>query len=247
YYKIYRLLKQGIENHEFSPNDAMPGENALAERYHVSRLTIRRSLDLLQRDGLVERRQGSGTFPIKAAIKVQPFSADINKLLAHLNGMAASTRALLLAFSYEIPNPDVQSKLELAVNARVQKAIRVRRYEDAPFSYLTTYVPEHIGKRFSQDDLTLYPIQTLFKKLGIKLVSAEQSITAILADVQHAENLDMEVGSPLLCINRVIRDASNTPIEYLIAAYNPHRFEYRMAMSNKRTKGKDSWIMDENQ
>ncbi|MEO6984629.1 MAG: GntR family transcriptional regulator, partial [Paralcaligenes sp.] len=46
YYKIYRLLKQGIENHEFSPNDAMPGENALAERYHVSRLTIRRSLDL---------------------------------------------------------------------------------------------------------------------------------------------------------------------------------------------------------
>jgi len=245
YYRIYRLLKQGIENYEFRNNLPLPGENALAERYGVSRLTIRRSLELLQREGLIERRQGSGTFPVGNSVKVQPLSADINKLLAHLDRMGASSQARLLEFAYETPNPDVQNRLELAANAKVQKAIRVRDYDGAPFSYLLTYVPEHIGRRFSEDDLVRQPMQTIFKKLKIKPASAEQSITAQLADVHHAEALDLETGSPLLCIRRVIRDTSNTPVEYLIAAYNPNRFEYRMTMSNKHLKGHDSWVMDE--
>lgn len=247
YYRIYRLLKQGLEQREFKQDEPLPGENALAQRYGVSRLTIRRSLELLQREGLVRRRQGSGTYPLYSSVGGQPFSADINKLLAHLNRMGADTRARVLEFAYETPSPDVQGRLELAANAKVQKAIRVRYYEDTPFSYLVTYVPEPIGKRYTANDLTHLPIQTIFRKLGIKLASAEQSLTARLADAHHAQALGVEVGAPLLCIHRVIRDIDNTPIEYLVADYNPERYEYRMAMSNKRAQGRDSWVMDNGQ
>ncbi|SHI11002.1 GntR family transcriptional regulator [Pollutimonas bauzanensis] len=245
YYKIYRLLKQALENRDFASDEALPGENALAEKYQVSRLTIRRSLELLQREGLIERRQGSGTYPTVSSVKVQPLPADINKLLAHLNKMGATTEAKLLSFAYEMPNPDVQNRLELAANTAVQKAIRVRYYEGAPFSYLITYVPEHLGRRYTEEDLMRHPLQALFKKSGMRAAAAEQSLTATLADTQHADALAVEVGSPLLCIRRVVRDAGNRPMEYLIAAYNPARFEYRMTMSNKRSKGEDAWIMDD--
>ncbi|NGM88248.1 GntR family transcriptional regulator [Parapusillimonas sp. SGNA-6] len=231
YYKIYRLLKQAIENREYAGNEALPGENALAQKYEVSRLTIRRSLELLQNEGLVERRQGSGTYPIMRDVTVQELPADINKLLADLDKMGTDTQVRLLDFHYEMPNADVQSRLQLPRGMQVQKAIRVRHHKGAPFSFLTTYVPEHIGRRYTQDDLVQYSMQALFRKIGMRAASAEQTLTATLADAEHANALEVDAGSALLCIKRVIRDADGAPLEYLVAAYNPRRFEYRMTLS----------------
>src|SRR5690606_42101169 len=104
YYKIYRLLKHAIENGHYVDNEAMPGENVLAEQYKVSRLTIRRSLELLQREGLIERRQGSGTFPVMGNVASQPLRADINKLVAHLNKMGTGTQVQELNLEYETAN-----------------------------------------------------------------------------------------------------------------------------------------------
>jgi GntR family transcriptional regulator len=245
YYKIYRLLKQAIESGQYAHDEAMPGENLLAEKYQVSRLTIRRSLELLQREGLVQRRQGSGTFPIPRNVAAQPLPADINKLMAHLNKMGSGTRARLLSFSYETPSEIIRHQLELPANGRVQKAIRVRYHNDAPFSYLVTYVPDDIGQRYSEDDMARTPLQALLKGLGIRLGSAEQAFTATAADAHHAEALNVDISSPLLCIKRVTRDTQGRPVEYLIAVYNPETFEYRMALSNKSAKGVDAWTVDD--
>lgn len=245
YYKIYRLLKHAIVNGQYVHNEAMPGENALATKYQVSRLTIRRSLELLQREGLVERRQGSGTFPIIKNSATQPLPADINKLVAHLNKMGASTQARLLGFEYETANEMARHQLELPANSKVQKAIRVRHHNGIPFSYLVTYVPEDIGRRYSKEDMAHTPLQTLLKGLGIRLGSAEQSFTATAADAHHAEALDINISSPLLCIKRLNRDTKGRPVEYLIAVYNPEHFEYRMTLSNKRSKEGDDWVLNE--
>ncbi|MGB3290125.1 MAG: GntR family transcriptional regulator [Burkholderiaceae bacterium] len=244
YYRIYRLLKQAIESHQFTGDEALPSENALAQQYQVSRLTIRRSLELLQHDGLIERRQGRGTFPKLGNIKTAPLPADINKLLAGLSEMGSSTRASVLSFGYETASPYVCTQLELPQGAKVQKSIRVRYRDEQPFSYLTTYVPEHIGRQYGADDLVRQPIQAIFKTLGMKLASAEQGISAILADVQHAEALRVDAGAALLRIRRVVRDLDGAPVEYLDAAYNPAHFEYRMTLANKRSKAGDNWVMD---
>src|SRR3546814_9452824 len=104
--------------------------------------------------------------------------------------------------------------------------------------------PEHIGRQYSEDDLLRLPIQSIFKKLDMKLASAEQGISAILADMQHVEALQVDAGSALLRISRVVRDVEGAPVEYLIAAYNPARFEYRMTLSHKRSKAGDTGVMD---
>jgi Transcriptional regulators len=247
YYRIYRLLRQAIEEQQFSSGEAMPGENALAERYGVSRLTIRRSLELLQQEGLIERRQGAGTYVSQAALRSKPLRADFKKLQAHISEMGTSTRVQLLSFQYELPNAEVKTRLELGSNQKVQKAVRVRYTDQGPFSYLTTYVPESIGRRYSAEDLERHAIQDLFHRLGIAPASADQSITAILADVHHAETLGVSAGSALLCIKRCVRDADGHPIEYLIAAYNPERFEYRMDLAHVAgdQHGKGLWVLED--
>ncbi len=245
YYKIYRLLKQAVENGHYAHHEAMPGENVLAQQYQVSRLTIRRSLDLLQRDGLVERRQGSGTFPVAGNAAAQPLRADINKLVAHLNKMGTGTQVRLLSFGYETANEMARHQLELPAGSKLQKAIRVRYHNKAPFSYLVTYVPEDIGRRYTEEDMTRQPLQALLKGLGIRLGSADQSFTATAADAHHAEALNVGISSPLLVIKRLTRDTQGRPVEYLVATYNPECFEYRMALSNKRSKGVEGWILDD--
>src|SRR3546814_16331687 len=119
--------------------------------------------------------------------------------------MGSSPQASLLSFGYETASPDVCTKLELPHGSTVQKAVRVRYHDDHPFSYLITYVPEHIGRQYSEDDLLRLPIQSIFKKLDMKLASAEQGISAILADMQHVEALQVDAGSALLRISRVER------------------------------------------
>lgn len=246
YYKIYRLLKQAIESSQFEPDKAMPSENALAEKFKVSRLTVRRSLELLEHEGLIERRQGSGTYPTnRASTQTAALPADINTLLANIYSMGQSTQVALLEFNYQMPDPDTRARLELPANVKVQRAVRVRHHNNQPFSYLVTYVPEPIGRNFTEADLKSNSLHALLQKQNVAPWEAEQTFSAMLADAHHAEALGVDIGAALLCIRRVVRDRKGTPIEYLIAAYNPALFEYRMSLSQApATKGQSNrWVL----
>jgi GntR family transcriptional regulator len=247
YYRIYRLLKQAIESGQFPAEQAIPSENALASHYKVSRLTVRRSLELLQNEGLIQRRQGSGTYPTpESQAQTAALPADINTLMANIASMGESTQVRLLEFTYQIPSPDTRARLELPVSARVQRAVRVRYYKNQPFSYLITHVPESIGRHYTEADLRSTPLHTLFRQHAIEPWEAEQTFSATLADADQAEALGVDVGAALLCIRRTVRDRQGAPIEYLIASYNPARFEYRMALSHRPSLNNDSghWVLD---
>lgn len=228
YHKVYLLLRQRLESGQFDPHEPMPGEHALAEQYGVSRLTVRRSLEALANDGLVTRRQGSGTFPVASAALAQPQrSSDIDSLLAHLSSMGVQTDVNVLEFGYETATADIARRLDLEPDSRVQKAVRIRRHKGCPFSHLTTYIPEDIGLRFQGKDLSSQPLLEIFRRIGVEVGGADQAITAILADLHTAGPLEVPIGSPLLSLHRLVRDSSGRPVEYLIAAYRPDRYEYR--------------------
>jgi GntR family transcriptional regulator len=238
YHQVYLLLRQRLEAGQFDRDAPMPGENALAAEYGVSRLTLRRSLDQLEAEGLVARRQGSGTYPLAEPALVRPQrSDDIDGLLAHLANMGEHTEVRLLSMELQSAPSDVAHELGLAPDARVQKSVRVRSHGGQPFSHLVAYVPENIGARYSRQDLATRPLLRILRSLGIKLAAAEQSMTAVLADLDTAAALDVHIGSPLLAIRRVVRDDQGQPVEYLQAVYRPDRYEYRMNLSAQEVEG----------
>lgn len=228
YYSIYRLLKQALESGDYEADAPLPTESALCELHGVSRQTIRRSLGMLQAEGLIHRRQGSGAYANGQKVKKEPLPTDINSLMVGLNRMGHSTQVRVLSFDYRTVTLDVQRHLELAPKSQVQKAERVRFHGGRPFSLLTTYLPEFLGKKITKEDLAQRPLYELLQVQGVVLSAAEQSITAIIADHHHSKALEVEEGAALLCIRRITRDADGRPVEYLVAAYNPARFEYGM-------------------
>ncbi len=243
YHKVYLLLKQRLEAGGFATDSAMPGENALAAEYGVSRLTVRRSLDALASDGLIERRQGRGTFAVAPATFGAPqHGAGIDALMAHLARMGMHTQVRLLELDTAPATPLVAARLELPPGALVQRAVRVRSHEGQPFSYLTTFVPDDIGRRIRRKDLGAKPLLAIFRDLGVHVARAEQSISAVLAEPGIAELLDVPVGSALLSLHRLVRDASGRPVEWLHARYRPDRYEYRMDMQAHDMPGQPTWM-----
>lgn len=243
YHKVYLLLKQRLQSGGFAQDAAMPGENALAAEYGVSRLTIRRSLEALEAEGLIERRQGRGTFAVDlAALSAPQHSSDIDALMAHLAHMGMQTQVRLLEFDTAPAAPQVAARLELPVGSPVQRSVRVRSYQGLPFSHLITHVPGEIGQRIRRKDLGAKPLLAIFRDLGVRVARAEQSISAVLAEPGPAGLLDVPVGSALLSLHRLVRDESGRPVEWLQALYRPDRYEYRMNMQAHDMPGQPTWL-----
>ena len=214
YFRIQRDIAESIGAGDFPPGSRIPSEAALAERYGVTRMTVRQAVDGLISDGLVTRRQGSGTYVLR------PLQAQraLNRLTSFTEDMqaqghrAASTE---LERGEREPSPFVQEQLELQDGAHVILLERLRSLGDEPVALHRVWLPLWLAPelaRRSIDGASLY--QTLEQDLGIRLSSARQRITAVAATKRQADLLLVARGSPLLFTERLTRDVNNRPVEF---------------------------------
>ena len=240
HHQVYVVLRQQIIDGQYPPGKALPSEHKLEDLFSVSRITVRRALDRLVAEGLVVRRHGKGNFA-QPVITPPPIDTNLRGMLENLLAMGLRTRVDLIEFDYVPAPPDVAARLELPPGAIVQRVVRVRRHENTPFSFLTTYVPEEVGRSYGPDDLLERPLLSLFERAGIKVARADQTITAKLADTRVAPLLEVEIGAALLGIRRLVRDQSGKPVELLEALYRPDIYEYQMMMTRKGKKAEFIW------
>lgn len=228
--RVYLLLRDEMSNGSLPPGTRLDGEHRLAAQFDVSRITIRRALEALAADGWIEKRTGSGSVVLPRDGTDKAISADFATLIPHLVEMGQNTTARLLSFSYAPAAKPVSDALGLDPRAKVQTAVRVRYSGEQPFSHLTTHVPETIARNYDEADLATQPLFRLLERSGVTVTSAHQSVTAALAVPDVAEALEVSVGSPLLFVQRVVRDEGGRGVEYLSALYRPDMFRLEMAL-----------------
>ncbi len=228
-HKLYLLLKERITSGALAPGSRLPSEPDLAASHGLSRVTIRRALDGLARDGLISRMPGAGTF-VKDIAARPPVVADLANMMAHLVAMGRATRVKLLSFAYVTPPAPIAEALRLRPGERTQAALRVRYLDDKPMSYLSTHIPERIGASFTAEDLAHQPLLELLERSGVVAHKADQTISATLAGPEAAEALDVEIGSALIALTRVVLGADGRGIEHLSALYRPDMHAFHMEM-----------------
>jgi GntR family transcriptional regulator len=239
-HRVYFVLKEQITAGDLLPGARLASEPELAQRYGVSRVTVRKALENLEYEGLIRRQPGAGTFVIDgAAPKV--LQADLSDLLAHIVEMGRSTGVRLLSFGYAVPPAPVARALGLATGERVQRSVRVRLVDGQPFSHLTTSVPERIGISYSDADLAAMPLLALIERSGIQVARATQSIRATLAGPEVAEALGVEIGASLLAVRRVVFDHDGRGVEHLDALYRPDRYEFTLELVRKGSRAARRW------
>lgn len=220
YHQIYLVMRQEIREGAFGIDEPLPSEQALCQQFAASRITIRKAMERLEREGMIERFRGRGTF-VKRPPEASPVQASVGGKVEDLVAMGLTTEARLVSFDYVDAAPDVASALRLPPGARVQKAVRVRSFGGSPFSLLTSYVPADIGRRFTAEELRHTPILVLLEEVGSRIVRTKQVVSARLATPAVARLLGNEAGEPLLSIKRVSFDSADRPVQLMFGLYRP--------------------------
>ncbi len=122
------------------------------------------------------------------------------------------------------------------MTARVQRAIRLRSLNGEPFSYLVTYIPQAIASRYTVAQMAETPLLALLEQVGAEVSEAEQWISAVSAEPTMAAALDVPTSSPLLRIERVMRDKTGKPVQLVYAHYRSDRFQYHVKTSRRQGK-----------
>lgn len=242
YHQVYLILRNKIFEQEFSVGDLLFSEEETSQVFGVSRITARRALNELAIEGLVVRERGRGTRVVHN-VAATPVRANVEGMLENIMALGLETEVTLLLFRYVSPSDHVATLLDCSEGDKVQHAVRMRRLEGEPFSHLVTYVPEYVGRSYEKEELVTTPLLTLLERSGVVVSRAEQTLTATLADSEVALALNVEMGSPLLRIRRVVFDQGNRPVEYITGLYRPDRCQYRMELSRVQSDSDKTWSL----
>ena len=139
----------------------------------------------------------------------------------------------------------VARHLALDPGTPVQKAVRLRSSAAGPLSHITTYVPQALARGFGRRELGRRPLLLLLEAAGVEIGRAHQQISARLADARVARCLDVEVGSALLAVNRLVYDTQDRPVQWLQGLYRPDRYQYDMRLSRVGDIDAKVWVSTE--
>jgi GntR family transcriptional regulator len=243
-------LRERVALGEFGDQGALDSESALCARYTVSRVTVRRALETLREQGLVESRQGSGWFATGGSFHQR---LALGTFRHAGSAVAESGRAMkrhVVEFGYRPASPALASALGLvdarattdqaATAADTLHSRSVRTVDGVPLDLVAEWVPAAIGGRVSRADAADPGIWASLQRDGHHVASVRQSITAGIASAEDAALLDVAVGAPLLLVRRLALDSNQAPLALSDHRYLAHRFSLEVEFNGWPGAGADS-------
>jgi len=214
YQQIADDLRSRLADGEFDSSGVLPSESALSETYAASRVTIRRSLEVLRAEGVVEPRQGFGW-----TVSAEPLRQDLSRLAtieAQLAAAGIRSERRIVDFGFCVAPPRVR---ELLGERTVLEVRRVNLADGRPIARVTVWCPEELGASLSRDDVRR---ASFLEQLPVRLGGATQTIGADGAGVADAKLLDIPAGSPVLVAERITRNTAGRPVlvsEHVVPAH----------------------------
>jgi len=240
YYQLDTILREKILSRGFEPGVPLPGEDALAEEYGISRITVRQALSSLEKDGLIIRRRGKGTFVSEEPLGFEP--AKLTGSIEDLISMGIRTSTRIIDFSFTQVAKKVTDNLGLLEGTKVVRIERIRMARGSSFSYILNYLPPAIGQKIQPDDLITKPLLRILEDdLGIDLAEATQTIEASIADSYVAPLLEIRVGDPLLKVERTVFDARHRAVEFVSVLYRADKYCYSVKLERGKTESPSCW------
>lgn len=203
-----------------APGDMLPGERTIEDFYGVSRITVRRAIGDLVASGRLRRVRGRGTFvapnALVSRLHLASFSAEMTA-----QGVHASSRILL---SERAAAPEaVSSFFGSELGATHIHLRRLRLGDGVPYSIDDAWYNAAIAPELLERDVYNSVYAILERDFHHPVTDADQTITAVAADLQFGPLLDVEIGSPLL---RIVRSSRShlVPVEWCSSLYRTDRY-----------------------
>ena len=218
----------------FSSDRSLPGENNLSASFGVSRNVVREALDLLRREGLINRIPGVGT--IRTSSKMCQRLDELKGLAESLEGYHVSVDNRVLADRTVSANALVAQKLGVDEGSDVVFVERLRIVDGIPFSLDDSYLRTDFAQELLKADLLSKDLFSVIEELEHTTLGwAEVTTEAVAADESIADILQVPIGSPLLLVQRIIYLDDGTPIDLEVIKYRGDRFYLQSTLKRARS------------
>ncbi|MDU4252198.1 GntR family transcriptional regulator [Pseudomonas sp.] len=233
YSQLKEVLRTRILDGTYPPLSRMPSEAELGKAFDVSRITVRQALGDLQKEGLIFKIHGKGTFVAKP--KAFQNVSTLQGLGESMSQRGYEVINRLRSFKTVPANAQVAARLQVAEGENVVQIKRARLVNRELVSLEITWLPEQVGKRLEKADLVSRDIFLILENdCALPLGHADLAIDAILADAELASALEVEEGSPVMRIERLTHTADGAPLDYEHLYYRGDAFQYRLRIDRHK-------------
>jgi GntR family transcriptional regulator len=221
YSQVASFLRQRIRNGELAAGTKLPKELDLARQLGVSRIPVRHALAILDREGLIRRRHGRGTF-----VAENVHRPEVLRLTGIIGWAAEGTEHHMISVSEVVPAGE-PARFFGAPGTTLTRFVRSRSRAGSRFNYIVNFVPVALARRMRREDFRAHTmVDMLRKRLRIALGPIRQAIEATTADPTIARQLGIAVGAPVLYVETRIRGKRGAPLMFSRAYYRGDRSSY---------------------
>ncbi len=231
YRKLAAVLTEEIAAGKYGPEDALPTDTELMEKYALGRQTVRRAFQELVADGVVYRVRGKGTFPTE-----RPHTGRMVRSTGSIEQLEQWSGTQMELVSGLQLRRDTEHAAALGLESNTVAQLTVRRWsDDEPFALTDVYLPPDIGQWLVDEDRLPdgRAPGTIIAAVGEyagPVSSAEETITAISVPEAMAELLHTEAGRPALQVRRTYRNVAGRPVEISSTVHAAERYEHRLSI-----------------
>lgn len=218
YQEIAGSLRKRIADGEFPGGRLLPSESDLSASYDASRVTVRKALEALREEGLVDSRQGFGWFV--AADPLRQTLGRLGTIESQLADSGVIARRKVLDFGYVKAPRSVAAVLGAG---RVLEVRRVNLADGIPFARVTVWVPDDLAGELSHATVER---SSFYDLLPVEVGGATQTIGAAAASQSDADLLEIPVGSPVLRCHRVTHSVDGRVVLFSEFVFPAHTTEF---------------------
>lgn len=224
YKQLREKLRTDIVSGVYPVHSRFPSEMELCKEHQLSRVTVRRALDALVREGLLERYQGKGTFV--CAPRLNRSLREVNSFSDTCLAMGCKPTTQLLSAHWAEGDEEVRTELMCAPEDKLVELVRLRLADDKPIMLeINHFPPAYEWLLHQRLDSSLY---ALLKTRGIEPGKAIHAISLCYADERDARWLNVEKGSALLALDETIYDTQGNPLHTSRQHIRGDRFSFRI-------------------
>jgi GntR family transcriptional regulator len=201
---------------DWKPGSKIPGDEELCNIFDVSRTVVRQALRELEFEGWIYRKRGRGTFIAEPKVSGVGLAKSLDAFYRSLVNRGFATKMDILGQAIVPAEDDVAKKLEILQMTPVVQIIQLFSVRGVPLFTSTSHIPYDMCRDLVFADLergTIY--EFIEQKCGLSIGKANRKITAVSADQDQANVLQIKTGDPLIYLESIGYSSDGEPLEYL--------------------------------
>jgi GntR family transcriptional regulator len=213
YHQLKEILKENIEAGNWNPGDTIPSENQLMQEYNISRNTVKKAIENLVQEGILNRVQGKGTFVSEP--KFEQSLSGFYSFSKVMRERGLEPKDVIKSVKQVKAKPSIAKHLNLMEANNVFELKRIRYAQNEPMIIETSYVPQKYFPGLSKEMLEKSSLYDLMQQeYGVYVTRAKEIFEPVLIRDYESKYLQVEEGYPALLLDRIAYDSTEVPVEF---------------------------------